>query len=191
MFWVQNNVHMLEELDFIYELIKPIEELNELPLIFYNIGLALLGILIPLAIAILADVYQKKKDRTVDFVELDLQVILDHVFQIKQLIIYSLLIFFPFAFWEFSPAPFRILEVVLSLIGICFLIKITLNIYKWTKGDVFTYRFSYLKMLEKSPDFEIAWKSVWSSKNIDPQNEIRFFEIFSSKVDKMVNRNEE
>ena len=171
---------------FIHEVIRLVEGLNELPSLFHNIGLALLSILIPLAIAILVDVYQKKKDKMEDFVELDLQVILDRVFRIRRLIAFSLLIFLPFAFWEISYAPLRILEMILSLIGIYFLIKTILNVYKWTKGDVFTFRFSHLEKLEKSPDFETAWKSVWSSKEIAMQSEIRFFKIFSFKIDRIV-----
>lgn len=170
----------------VYDLIRPFEELNELPMLLCNIGLALLTILVPLAIAILADFYQKRRDKTMDFAELDLLVIVDCVFQIKWLMLYSLMIFFPFVFWEFSPALLRLIEIFLSLIGIYFLIQITLKVYKWTKGDVFTYRFTYLEKLEESPDFETAWKSVWNSKNIDLQNEIRFFEIYSRKIDKMV-----
>jgi len=180
-------VNGLEALrSFIQEVIRLFEGLNALPSLFYNIGLALLSILIPLAIAILGDVYQKKKDKMQDFVELDLQVILDNVFQIRRLIAFSILMFFPFIFWENSGAPLRILEMVLSLIGIYFVIRTILNVYRWTKGDVFTFRFSYLEKLVKSPDFETAWKSVWSSKEIAMQNEIRFFQIFSSKIDKMV-----
>jgi hypothetical protein len=176
---------------FIQEVIRLVEGLNELPSLFHNIGLALLSILIPLAIAILGDVYQKKKDKKEDFVELDLQVILDCVFPIRRLIVFSLLIFFPFAFWEISCASLRILEMLLSLIGIYFLARTILNVYRWTKGDVFTFRFSHLEKLEKSPDFETAWKSVWSSKEIAMQSEIRFFKIFSSKIDKMVKQYEE
>jgi len=188
-----NVINVIKEfIDYIYEWIKPIERFNELPIFFYNIGLALLTILIPFAIAILADFYQKRGDKTADFVELDLLVILDHVFRIKQLILYCLAIFIPFVFWEISAAPFRMLEIFLSITGMCFVIKVTFDVYKWTKGDVFVYRFSYLKKLERlSADFVNAWKSVWDARNIDPQNEIKFFEIFSKKIEKLVNQIED
>jgi len=176
---------------FIQEVMRLVDESSKLPSLFHNVGLALLSILIPLAIAILVDVYEKKKDKEEDFVELDLQVILDRVFQMKRLIAFSLLIFFPFVFWESSCAPVRILEMVLSLVGIYCVIRTILNVYKWTKGDVFTFRFSYLEKLEKSPEFETAWKSVWSSKEISMQNEKRFFKIFSSKIDRLVKQYEE
>ena len=175
-----------EVINRVYEWIGQIEKFDQLPIFFHNIGLALLTILIPFAIAILADFYQKRGDKTSDFVELDLLVILDCVFQIKQLIFYSLLIFIPFIFKELFPALPLIVAIFLSLIGIIFLIRIIFNVYKWTKGNVLTYRFSYLEKSEKSPDFENAWKSVWYSKSIAPPNEIKLFEIFSRKIDKIM-----
>jgi hypothetical protein len=171
---------------FLLEVAREVEELNQLPSLFHNIGLALLSILIPLAIAILGDVYQKKKDKNEDFVGLDLQVILDDVFQIRRLVVFAILMFLPFILWENSSGFLRIGEMALSLIGIYFVIRTILNVYRWTKGDVFTFRFSYLENLEKSPDFEVAWKSVWSSKEIDMRSESRFFDIFSSKVGKVL-----
>jgi hypothetical protein len=32
---------------------------------------------------------------------------------------------------------------------------------------------------------EEVWSSVWSSENINPQNEKEFFEIFSEKIDEL------
>ena len=49
------------------------------------LGLTSLGILIPLAVDILADVLQAKKNKEeADFADLDPHVILDHIFSIKQ-----------------------------------------------------------------------------------------------------------
>jgi len=75
---------------------KALEGANSsLPSWIQNLGLALLSILIPLAIAILTDLIQKKRSEATLY-ELDLQVILDHVFKIKPLIGFSVLIFLPF-----------------------------------------------------------------------------------------------
>jgi hypothetical protein len=52
-----------EVIDRIYEWIRPLEKFNGLPMFFHNIELALLTILIPFAIAILADFYQKGETR--------------------------------------------------------------------------------------------------------------------------------
>jgi hypothetical protein len=134
--------NILERLfPFALDVLKQLEGLNELPSLFQNIGMALLSILIPLAIAILVDVYQKKRDKEEDFIVLDLNVILDCVFHMRRLIIFSLLIFLPFVFWEQSHGLLRLLEIVLSSIGICVLIRTILNVYSWTKGSVFDFRF--------------------------------------------------
>jgi hypothetical protein len=184
--------NILERLfPFALDVLKQLEGLNELPSLFQNIGMALLSILIPLAIAILVDVYQKKRDKEEDFIVLDLNVILDCVFHMRRLIIFSLLIFLPFVFWEQSHGLLRLLEIVLSSIGICVLIRTILNVYSWTKGSVFDFRFSYLEKLEEgSSDFATVWKSVWNAKEIDRQSEIRFFNVFSSKIDDVVNKYE-
>jgi hypothetical protein len=175
----------------ILDILKRLEGLNELPLVFQNIAIALLSILIPLAIAILVDIYQKKKDKEEDFVVLDLHVVLDRVFQIKRLIIFSLLMFFPFVFWEQSCGLLRLLVIVLSSVGIYVVIRIILNVYSWTKGSLFAFRFSYLEKLEEgSSDFATVWKSVWNAKDIDRQSEMRFFKIYSSKIDRVVSKYE-
>ncbi len=69
--------------DLIVHFVKPLDKLNNLPTIIQGIGIALLTILIPLAIAILTDVYQKRRDGKIEFANLDLHVILDNVFKIK------------------------------------------------------------------------------------------------------------
>jgi len=170
-------------------LIGKLQESNSLPSIFQNIGLALLSILIPLAIAVLTDVYQKKGKQESDFSQLDLQVILDNVFRIKRLLVYSLLIFLPFAFWEITSGAIRLLAIILSIAGVCFVTRIILNVYSWTKGNVSTFRLSYLKELRNPEDEEIAWRSVWNSR-MDSPSELGFFRIFASRIDEMVKQNE-
>lgn len=168
----------------IESLISTLEEANSLPNYFLNVGLALLGILIPLAIAILTEVYRKKGTLDEEFAELDLLVILDDVFGIKRLLICSLLIFLPYVVWDISSGLIRLFEIIISIIGISLIIKTIYNVYCWTKGDVYKYRFSYLKKELKNPsDLETAWRSVWKSKKISPQTEREFFKIFSSVIE--------
>ncbi len=167
-----------------------LEKLDNLPNIVQGIGIALLTILIPLAIAILSDIYQKRKDQKIEFANLDLHVILDHVFKIKLLLLYVILIFSPMFLWEISSGPYRFIEIVLSIIGICFTSKIILDVYYWTKGSVLKFRFSYLEKLKKYKDFEVVWHSVWQTVNINTQNEREFFEIFSSIIDRLLENHE-
>ena len=104
MFFVKH----LEEtfVKIIEDLIKELEQANNLPAYIQNIGLALLGILIPLAIAILTEIYRKKGSSEQELSELDLRVMLDDVFRVKCLLAYALLIFVPFLFWDISNGLF-------------------------------------------------------------------------------------
>ncbi len=152
-----------------------------------TIGLALLAILIPLAIAILNDVLQKKRGNDKDFAELDLHVILDEVFGIRKVLLCISLIFLPLFFWQHpSISFFKILLFIIWLAGIFLLCRTILNIYKWVKGNTFDFRFSYLRKLRKCDDAEITWRSTWQTKDINIQNERDFFKIFSSKIDEML-----
>lgn len=159
---------------------------SNLPSLIQNLGLALLTILIPLAIVILTDFYQKKGKEDKSLSELDLRVILDTVFQVKRIVFYSILVFSPFVFWDISYGFIRLFETVLSLIGIALILKTILKIYHWTKGNVAIYRVSYLKALEDPTDLRVAWRSIWQSNEIGYRNEVDLFDIFSSKIDEIV-----
>jgi len=159
--------------------------------LLWTIGIALLTILIPLAIAILGDILDKKRYRKADFAELDLHVILDGVFQFKELLILVGLIFFPLLFWQYPDARMFIFSY--WVIGVLGLIKILLNIYKWIKGNVFDFRFSYLRRLKNTKDLEVVWASIWtvpcSEGRMDEKSEAQFFEIFSDTIDKLLKKN--
>lgn len=159
---------------------------SNLPSLIPNLGLALLSILIPLAIVILTDFYQKKGKEDKSLSELDLRVILDTVFQVKRIVFYSILVVLPYAFWDISYGFIRLFETALSLIGLALIVKTILKIYHWTKGNVIIYRVSYLKTLEDPTDLRIAWRSVWRSSEIGYRNELDLFNIFSSKIDETV-----
>jgi len=167
-------------------IIKKVEEATSLPNYIQGIGLALLGVLVPLAIAILTEVYQKTRGPEEDFSRLDVLVILDKVFKIKNIIIYTLLIFIPLIFWEFSTGLGRMLVTTVSAIGIAFMVKTIGHVYSWTKGNVFKYRFALLKDLKNHHDLEIAWDSVWKTEKINPGHELKFFEIFSHTIESKI-----
>jgi len=174
---------------FLLSIVEYLEYENNsiIPQILQNIGLALLSILIPLAIVILTQVYEKKGSKTKDFSVLDLHVILDHVFQIKLLVTKTMMIFLPLIFWDASSGYFRLGEIILSLFGISLLIITVLNVYRWIKGNVFEFRFEYLKKVINPSDLEVVWRSVWESK-IGLSREKEFFEVFSKKIDEMVKK---
>jgi len=181
-------------IDMIYDFliihfIEPLVKLNNLPNIIQGIGIALLTILIPLAIAILADIYQKRREENKEFTYLDLHVILDNVFNIKLLILSVFLIFLPILFWDVLTGLEVLIAINLTFIGILLVIEIIIKVYFWIKGNVFSFRFSYLKKVKNYNDLETVWRSTWEAENINFQNEKEFFMIFSSKIDQLLESN--
>ena len=105
---MQNIIQVISVVTFIFLGIATfidLEKLKNFPDMMQRIGMALLAILIPLAIAILSNYYQKKEDKTKDFAILDLHVILDEIFRFKWLLGYFALIFLPTMFWHILPTP--------------------------------------------------------------------------------------
>jgi len=146
--------------------------------------------LIPLFIAILGDILDKKRNKMLDYAELDLHVILDYVFQFRELLFLVGLMFSPSFFWKYSEARIFIFFVwVISIVGV---IKVILNGYKWTKGNVFDFRFPYLKKLKIPKDLESVWSSIWrvpySEGRMDEKSESKFFDIFSNVINHLLRK---
>jgi len=171
-------------------IINALEKLDNVPNIIQGIGMALLTILIPLAIAILTEVYQKRRNnKKIGFVDLDLRLILDYIFKIKFIISYVILIFFPMFFWSMWFGWPKFAEIVISSIGIYLIIKTIIDIYKWIKGsekDVFRFRFSYLKKLKNHNDLEVNYRSVWQASEVKNEYAVKFLTIFSSAIDRLL-----
>jgi hypothetical protein len=181
-------------IDVYYRINNEVSKLNGLPTVMQNTGLALLTILIPLAIVILTEVYKERlnsKKMEIPFVELDLHVILEHVFKVKWLIFFNVMIFLPLAFWELWNNSLDLLLASISAIGVVFTIFIILNVYKWTKGnifsDIFNFRFAYLKSANIC-DIVNVWGSIWTNAEMSIINERQFFIIFSSKIDNVLKK---
>jgi hypothetical protein len=151
-----------------------------------GVGLALLTILIPFAIAVLTDVLQKKKDKSIEFAELDLHVVLDHVFEVKRLIFFIILVFLPSLLWGISFGIVRLILLLIWIVGVILVGKKVIHLYLWTKGNIFDLRFSYLKKLNDLKDLEIVWRSVWQTDNINILDTKQFFKIFSKKIDRLL-----
>jgi len=136
--------------------------------VMQNAGLAVLGILIPLSIAILQEIIHRENKDNEGFLKLDINVILDEVFIFKNLLLYVGLMFLPLLFWTFNENDLiRFIIFSLWLFGLVKVGLIILNVYKWTKGNVWEYRSSYLDQVKSSLDTEKSWRSIWSSR-VDP-----------------------
>jgi hypothetical protein len=142
--------------------------------IFHIIGIALLTILIPVAIAI----FDREK-----YSMLDKYVILDYIVGSKWLLMFIGFIFIPLMIWSLSPGWLRLIELAFWIVGIMVLIKILAKSYKWLKGNRSILRIEYLRDLKDEADIVEVWRSVWQSEDLDPQTEEKYFELFSSFVE--------
>ena len=93
-------------------------------------------------------------------------------------------------FWEILIGLDRLIAVHFTFIGIILVVDIMFKVSRWVKGNVFDFRFSYLEKLKKYNDLAVVWTSVWRAKNINIQNERKFFLIFSSTVNRLLNLTE-
>ena len=148
------------------------DEFDTLPTVLQGLAFALLAILIPLAIAILQDIFQKKKNPDAEYVDLDLHVALDHVFRIKWVLLALGLVFLPMLFWHVSAGILRWLLLVVSCLGMLVVLWSLLRIYGWVKANPDSFRLDYLKRLHSDKDLPVVWRSVWQVQNINIQDEI-------------------
>jgi hypothetical protein len=161
-------------------------DLNDFSILMQNIGLAVVTILIPFAIAIIINILQNQNLQNNDFIDLDMHVTLDHLFRFKKLPLYLGLIFLPPLFWGVCIHLLRVIIIVLWGFGIILTFIMLFDLYGWIKGNKKDFRFSYLEKLENSNEMKIVWKSVWSSKNINYPNDRKYLEIFKSKIDNRI-----
>lgn len=147
---------------------------SDMPSIMLGIVVSLLTIIISVAIAI----FSEKKS----FEVLDRNVILDHVVKAKYLIIYLGMAFVPLLFWNIDIFILKILIIPSWIIGVFCIVDILSKSYFWMKGAKYRLRFEYLESLKNFEDIEGTWNSVWQEKNINYENEKKFFEIFQKQI---------
>jgi hypothetical protein len=148
--------------------------MQNIPALAQNIGIALVTLLIPIAIALL-------QDR--EFDALDKNVILDHIVRSKDIIVFLAFIFITPFFWEISNLSWRIFEVLVWSAGVAFMVNVLARAYEWIKGDKFPHRLSYLDESTAFDDQEESWKSIWAAKDINSQNEQELTYLFIKKID--------
>ena len=152
-----------------------LEEMNAFPGIAQSVGLLFATILVAIAIML----FSKEKD----FYVLDRNLILDHVIKTERFLVGIGLIFFPLFFWEVAKGEIRFFIIFLWCLGVCYMIAILVNSYCWMKKNKFEIRFNYLRDTKNLKDVGGSWNSIWETGDISILNEIRFFEIFSFKID--------
>jgi len=89
-------------------------------------------------------------------------------------------------FWDILIGSYRLIAIILTSIGIILVTVIIIKVYRWIKGSIFDFRFSYLKKVKKHDDLGIVWKSIWEVTKIDILDEKEFCKIFFSKIDHLL-----
>ncbi len=96
-----------------------------------------------------------------------------------------MILFIPFIWYITNNVFINSIGLLLWLFGIYIILKILGNCYKWIKGQKMNLRFNYLETLKNIQDMEESWHSVWQTKNVNIQNERKFFKIFSTTIDQL------
>lgn len=154
--------------------------------LLYVIGMVLVTILIPTAIAIFRG--------TKDFEVLDNNVILDRIVGKYRFLITLALIFLPLLFWYEKPPPdpystpsfLKLIIFIFWVCGIFRMINILKNSYKWMKGEKFKFRKECLEQLKNPEIIKNCWRSVWEKSGIGISDEKGFTKIFFDKIDQLL-----
>lgn len=157
-----------------------------LPSLMSTVGIALLTILVPFAIAILSNFLRWESEKREDaFLALDLYVILDKVFVIRNLLSSAALIFLPLLFWDVIPF-FRLTVLILWAVGVVWLSMMIYTVYRWRIEHDAQMRFDYLMYLTSPNRLKVVWPSVWIAARIDDTNERKFLTIFSNTISELL-----
>ncbi|MCG8625404.1 MAG: hypothetical protein MJE68_25830 [Proteobacteria bacterium] len=156
---------------------------SDLQNILGMVGIALLTILIPMAIAAFSD-----DNKEEDFFVLDRRVALHEIFKGTFLkvprFLYSVgLVFVPLMIWQTCPP----LMLFLWFVGICLIVKTIAGVYDVMEGKkTFEKRFTFLKRIQPSTYavecWRSAWQANWEKNEIGHWNESKFFSIFSDTI---------
>jgi len=173
---------MFETIAKMFEpIVSIVSNLKDFPTRTGTVFIALLTLLIPLGVAILMSIYQKKDTEKKDYVELDINTALNIIFN-KRLLFAIGFVFIPLFFWEFFNPYAKFFSVLLIGCGFSIVINIIWKIIKWVEGDVYKYRFGYLRELKDPEKLKVCWESVWSSKETNLIYIEKFTNIFADSI---------
>ena len=185
-FFISEGIFLLL---FAYFLFNDADSLSDIGNYFHNVNVALFTILIPLAIAVLADYFKDKRNGTkINYSELDLIVIINSVFNVKLILVTVFLSYLPSFFWAGSNFFAKNILLIFWLIGVGILVKIILDFIIWIKNPYY-HRFRFLERIKDNDEYISAWVSVWGANEANKGNELKFFEIFSKNINYLINKN--
>ena len=162
-----------------------------LPELMQGAGVAVLTIFVSFAIGIFIH-HLGDGEKKGNF--LDLHIALDFVWFFKpSLIITAVMMVSPF-FMSIDSLVVKSVVFWLWLITFILMFVILLRLYTWVKGDKDKFKLDYLSKFPKSStDTVNSWRLFWSmDNNIDNRfNDKDFFIAFSSKIDSLLNSQDE
>lgn len=152
--------------------------------------IALLTILIPFALAMLGNVLSVKSDEpNKDFHKLDLHVMIDSVFRLKTLLFAVLAAFASLLLMDDVSSIASFLNFNVWMFATGYIGWILMGCYQWVKGQVWDFRFKYLKNRIVSDESVEIWESIWNAKNITYENEVKLMTLYVRVVDEAVHDN--
>lgn len=160
---------------------------DALPNIMGMTGIALLTVIVSIAVLVF-------KNKEKDFEILDKSINLYKIVNARYFLFYLFLVYVPLLLWFISPPLLRFVGIIVWLIGIVLMAKVLLRAGDWIGAERkrFKIRFDYLQGLKEPEEIISSWHSVWEVEGMDAyKEEKKFFIIFSSTIDKLLNDNVE
>lgn len=186
-FFASAGSQLAAEKEFLYTFSKIFDNAPNMPSLLQTVGLALLTILVPFAIAILSNfLRQGDKEKETAFLNLDLYVILQNVFVIRDLLLSNFLIFGPVLLWNIIPSA-RFFILLIWGVGVVWLTVMIYEVYQWRTVNDSKLRFLYLRKVRQLERMNLAWASVWAARNMDNRVERVYLGIFAEVITELIN----
>ena len=160
-----------------------------IPTLMQTVGIALLTVLIPFAIAILSN-FLRRGDQGKDsaFLILDLYVILENIFVVRNILFSIFIILIPPFFWDVIPL-FRFFIMFIWAGGVIWLTIMIYEVYQWRTVQDSSLRFKFLERVHDIDKMNTSWASVWTAQNIDNRDERVYLKLFADNLELLVEDN--
>jgi len=154
------------------------------PGLLQTVGIAMLTLLVPLAIAIFTGVLSREKDDS--NAVLDMHALFDYVIDVKKLLLSIVAIFATPLLWKFNIPFIKTVIVIIWLAGLFFLLRALKNLYKWTKGDKDTFRAEYFEQLGDLEGLTNVSRDIWNSSTLSRSQKHAYIKEFVKKIDELL-----
>ena len=162
---------------------------QNIPTLMQTVGVALLTVLIPFAIAILSNFLRRgEQGKDSAFLMLDLYVILENIFVVRYILMSAFLILIPPFLWDVVPL-YRFFIMFVWASGVIWLTTMIYEVYQWRTVQDSTLRFEFLDKIHGMDQLNAAWSSIWVAQNIDNRDERIYLKLFADNLELIVEDN--